>query len=273
MGAVALAPRLAVGPVPEPLSPRRRGRLLGALLLCGGLGVLLAAQAVAFRDPFEPFAPQIAGLLLRTDWGWAWLGQAAVAIGVLLAALRSGRAGPTWAGLALLAAAGPAFQGHSWAAQPRLAGVAAEIAHGWAATLWLGGLVALVAAARRGLAPRALAGAVTRFSPLAMAAVATLMASGTWAVWTHAGGIGELPGSPWGRVLFAKLALFTAMAALGAWNWRVTLPRLAAGGDGAEDGGAGPAAFTRGAAVLEATLGLAILLTTGFLVGLSPPGG
>lgn len=254
----------------------RRWRRSGAFGLVAALALLLATQAVAFRDPFEPWSPQIAGLVFRTDWGRTFTAQLLLALLLLLPAARA--RGRAVLGFGLASCATLAFTGHSWAAtsaQPWV--VVADAIHAVAAGLWVGGLLVLVgavrldraAAARRGLAVAEvgrsfdLAGAVIRFSTLAQIAVPALALTGVVASWVHGGGPAALLTPGWGRALAVKVALFGGMALLGLYNWRVTLPALRRRADAV--------GFGRGPAAWEALAGVAVLIVTAALVGLSPP--
>ncbi|MBT8404131.1 MAG: CopD family protein, partial [Gemmatimonadetes bacterium] len=103
------------------------------------------------------------------------------------------------------------------------------------------------------------------FSRAALFAVPALLVTGAAANWTHGGGLGALLQPGWGRALAIKILLVSGMAALGFYNWRVTLPRLQRGDP--------DVAFGRGAPAWEALLGLAVLGATAVLVALSPPSG
>ena len=62
--------------------------------------------------------------------------------------------------------------------------------------------------------------AVRAFSPLAVAAVTTIVVSGVVTAITYLGSVSELWSGVYGRTLILKLVLFAAVAALGAYNWR-----------------------------------------------------
>jgi len=68
--------------------------------------------------------------------------------------------------------------------------------------------------------------------------------------------------TPYGRVLLIKLGLFTLVGAVGAYNWRVTTPRVLATGG-----------ISRLRAAIAFELGFAVLLlgATAVLVATPPP--
>lgn len=275
-GGAAVGPYLASG-APHALAQRfgqatRGWARAGSSLIAVGLLATLAAQAILFRDPFDPFWPQVAGLVNRTDWGRAWSFQAALALGLVALAWSPRTHGRAFAGLAAAAAGALAFTGHSWAVEEwRVLTLAAEGVHAVAAAAWLGGVAYLALTLRGGSGPGAYR-ATARFSGLAVWAVPALVGTGLWATVAHAGGVGAVveaaSGSGWARTLVVKTGLFLFMGALGAYNWRVALPRLRRA---EEAGGGGDGGFARGPAAWEAVTGLAVLGATALLVGLTPP--
>ncbi|MBT8335754.1 MAG: hypothetical protein KJO11_04055, partial [Gemmatimonadetes bacterium] len=77
------------GATPDSLAATgSRWRRSAPLLLLGALAVLFGAQVVAFRDPFEALAPQVQGLLTRTDWGRVFSVQVALALAMIVPACR-----------------------------------------------------------------------------------------------------------------------------------------------------------------------------------------
>lgn len=255
----------------------RRWRTVGATGLLLALAVVGTAQAMAFRDPFEPWLPQIGGLLVGTDWGRAF-GLQVVLAGLLALPVVRARSGAVLA-LGLASAASLSLLGHSWAAGAGRAWVVvADAVHAGAGSLWVGGLLVLVAAARldRRAAEQGgvsvdgagrsfdLAGATARFSTLALVAVPAVVVTGSVATWVHGGGPAALLEPGWGRTLALKVGLFAVMGLLGLYNWRVTLPKLRRGADDVRFGAGVPA--------WEALAGVGVLLVTAVLVALSPPG-
>ena len=96
--------------------------------------------------------------------------------------------------------------------------VAADSVHVLAMSVWLGGLAALVLAlpaATRALAAadrtRLLAACLRRFSPLALASVAALLASGIGQSVAQLEALGDLTGTAFGRALLVKAALLIGL--------------------------------------------------------------
>ena len=186
-----------------------------------------------------------------------------LAMSVLVATLARRTRGPVGAGaLLLLAAAGvvvPAvLTGHSAEADHHLLAVTGLGLHVLAASLWVGGLLALLVHGRgRDLAP-----AATRFSAVALACFVATGTSGVLAAWLIVDDLGPTAvfATGYGWLLAAKTAALTVLGVIGWWHRRRTLPRLRAGR---------PSSFRRFAAaeagVMLATVALAVALSA------SPP--
>jgi putative copper resistance protein D len=150
--------------------------------------------------------------------------------------------------------------GHSSAAEDHVLAVTTLGVHVVTASLWVGGLLALLA---HGRAAEGLAGAVGRFSALALVCFAAAGTSGVLAAWLVLGGssgVGTVLGSGYGELLLGKTAALVVLGVLGWRHRRDALPRLRSGR---------PGAFRRfaavEAAVMLATVALAVALAA------SPP--
>jgi copper transport protein len=122
------------------------------------------------------------------------------------------------AGILGVALAGTwAMSGHARAGSDVPLAVLADTVHLLAMSVWIGGLVFLVATA---LAPRQpLADAVAtllRFSRTALAAVVVLVLTGIFQAWRELAGSGALTGSPWVGLLVFKIAAFGLLVVLAA---------------------------------------------------------
>lgn len=204
------------------------------------------------------------------------------ALGVIATARRTPRtvglpdmpAAPFWAwqvglGVALLLAGTVTFSSHAIESQhqPVLA-IFADAAHLGAMGLWFGGLLVLLIALPRWLRPlaaeartNALAASVGRFSNLALASVACLIATGIYAMTLHTTRATILNTS-YGQTLLIKHALILPLIATAALNLLVIKPRLR-----------GQERARRWLPRLlgaEAALGLAVLLVTATLTQLPP---
>jgi putative copper resistance protein D len=276
----------AAGRAALPLLDRRilvLARLALGVALAAGLLDLWRQIAVATgAGLWEALEPREGlAVLLDTRYGLVWLARHAllVLLGVLVLlarghedptdwlALRGQGLGFSAASLALGAAAG-----HAASAEAGAPAVALDALHLVAAAVWGGALVPLalgLAWARRLPPPAATqvaATAAARFSAVGLAAVGTLAASGIALAWQQVGGIPGLLGTPYGRWLGAKLALFGALVVVAAGNHLVWRRRLAAGGAAA----AGAAVRLRRRVLGEAALVGAILAIVAVL-GLTTP--
>jgi putative copper resistance protein D len=237
----------------------------------------LGAQAAAF--PVPPGAAS-SGLALRsldilgsTGFGHAWMVRLALLLVLLLVVLpqptrlRVGAA----ACLGLAATATLAFAGHAAAGDSLRR--SADMLHLVLAALWLGGLLplaVLLRATSRNVSARALldARAVTRrFSNLGVTIVGWLLATGLVNAWALVGGIPNLLGTAYGRLLTFKIGLFISMFAIASVNRQILTPQLKNEGPQSR---AAIRKLTRNTLV-EVTLGLLILLDVSVL-GISVPG-
>jgi putative copper resistance protein D len=101
------------------------------------------------------------------------------------------------------------------------------IVHVVAASLWVGGLAALLLHARG--EPAELAVAVPRFSTVALCCYAAIAASGIVAAWILLGSVSAVWGSRYGVVVTLKAAALIALGIFGWWHRRHTVPRIRAG--------------------------------------------
>jgi len=242
-----------------------------ALLLPIAVLVALRAQALQLVDEGERLSGVQYSLALASGWGEAWRAQAAAAALAVVAWLpRRGqpRLGPRLAPIAALAlAATLPLTGH-FRVLPSgvLLGVLTGSLHLIGGGLWLGTL-ALVASVGwiggvEGRQSR-VARLIIRFSPVALTGAAITGLSGVVTAWQTVASFSSTTGTPYGRTLLLKLGCLVGVAALGAWNWRVVQPRLAAGtGEG----------LLRRSALTELTLGAILLVITALLVVLPAPG-
>ncbi len=255
---------------------RAAGVGLGAaLILVVAAFARLHAQSVALAGLGGDGTGGVIGrLLTQTVWGTGWLVQIAAtvvaAIGFFMAR-RERALGWVLAAIAAIAlAVTPALTGHA-AALPNLAPVAviADAVHVASAGGWLGSLLlVLVAGMPAALAPdtgdRDVADLVNAFSTIALRFAAALGATGLIAAWLQVGSFAALWESGYGRTLLVKLAVASAVLAIGAYNWRRVRPAL---------GEKAGAALLRRSATAELAIGAVVLLITAVLVGMETPRG
>ena len=129
----------------------------------------------------------------------------------------------------MLIAATPAVSGHA-----RVEGgvaVASDSVHVIAASAWAGGLAFLLIALWRAQSEERwqfTAKAVPRFSALAVASIAMLLSAGVINGFLEVGSWRGLWETTYGQLLLVKVALVLPVLVLGAFNNRVSVPRLRA---------------------------------------------
>ena len=228
-----------------------------ALVVAGTLGQLLVGT---FAIAGTLSGDAVIEVVLGTVFG----STAATAIGagaMLVVAYASARGRLPGSRLASAAAAiafavALSAQGHG--AEPHTRTFLHAI-HLGAASVWLGGLVALVDAVDRGAASTR---AVIAFSRGALWLVIVLVGTGAARAAAHVGSLAEL-WTDYGRVLVFKLALGAGALAFALRHRRRTLPLLSAGG-------AIPRAFGRDLTA-ELALAFCTLLAAAALGQLPPP--
>jgi copper transport protein len=259
-----------------------RRRLLGALVVSGGLLAIVAVLGLPFEaaevggtNLADGFRAGLLAAVRGQRFGETWLLRAwlAVLFAVIALSLQvSQRRWRTAREIALLGvgvalpltatAAGHASVGGTLA-------FVADGAHVLGAAAWLGGLAFVLAAlalsppqARWPLAIRS----VPRFSLLAAAAVAVLVVAGIVSAYREVGAWRGLWETTYGELILTKAALALPLLALGAYNNRVTVPALRSGG------AASPTARTRllRAAGAELALLVVIVAVTAVLID-EPP--
>jgi copper transport protein len=207
--------------------------------------------------------------VLDTSFGKVWLVRAI--LGLALAALAiyawRRRSSPSTALVAIASAIAvtPALSGH--ARIEGSLGILSDSLHVVAAGVWAGGLafLALVLVEAGGDRWPLARTAVPRFSTLAVASVAVLVVSGIVSGFLEVRSWSALWETTYGQLLLIKVAILVPLLALGAYNNRVSVPRLQAGAPGP----AGRRAFAR-AVGTELALLLVIVGVTTALVA-EPP--
>jgi putative copper resistance protein D len=235
---------------------------------------------LAERMSEEPLAQVLADgtiqtVLSNTDFGQVWMIR--LTMSVALAALL---AWPKEAAALLVASAltgSLAWAGHA-AASPGALGIIhliADVLHLIAAAAWFGALIPLallLTSLRRAETPAAVKAAreaLSRFSPLGIVSVGTLVATGAVNTFMLAGSIPALTATDYGQLLGVKVAAFLVMLSFGAVNRLWLSPRVVPAVE-ATDRAAALRAIERNS-LIEAVLGTAIVLIVG-LLGTLPPG-
>lgn len=211
-------------------------------------------------------------LLATTIWGWGWLVGAA---GTLLSAASlifgHGRRA-AWRATAvgtILLALSFSLTGHATSAPKPVLYVMLDCIHVMAAGGWLGTLLVVAAVGLRSVLAlpveqrgHAASELINAFSTFALLCATTLVVTGFVAAWSHLPSVPALWQTHYGQALFRKLVVIAMTALVGAFNWRVIKPRLA---------DAATIPLLRKSAAAELAIGLAVVILTAILVGISPP--
>ncbi|WP_298888744.1 CopD family protein [uncultured Serinicoccus sp.] len=236
-----LAPRGPAGPSPGSLGSLRGASWTASGWLAAELVALVLTVSTIYGVPVWRLSTQSVLAVLTA----LPVGRAALDVTVLLLLVAVGSSvlvrghprgvRPT-AGVLLAAACGAVLlpsvlAGHSAAADHHVPAVLALSVHVLTASLWVGGLAALLLHGR-GRVESVLA--VRRFSALALGCVLLLLLSGVASALL----VGGTPswswaGEGWVHLLVAKSLLLAVLALLGAQHRRAALPALTAGRPGA----------------------------------------
>ncbi|QXC62886.1 copper resistance protein CopC/CopD [Aquihabitans sp. G128] len=257
-GAVLIGSALRRPDEPSPVT-----RLVGAL---AGLGIAtlllqlpIQAALATGRGWGSISESGVLDLALSDGVGWS------VAItGLALVAVLVTTGLPFKGAARLLALAGAAsaplgfvVTGHTRTMTPLAVAYVADAAHLLAASIWLGGLGALLVVLRRrraagdGLGAGA---AVATFSGWAGAIVAAVVVAGTVLGWIEVGGLHALTTTTYGRLLLLKVGLVALVLAGAAWNRFRLVPTLADADADADADAPAPTDSDRTAEVAEQVL-------------------
>lgn len=194
--------RFAVGPVPLRV-------MLGSFLLVFlGVSGLLHDVPVSSR-----FGGTMAAVALVSA-----LGAVFAAIAPMYPVLE-----PVVFGLAFVLLPGPSIAGHALDRGRSPFEVVADVVHVAAASVWLGGLVALGLSLR---APGDHTRTLRRFSNIALVSVAVLAATGVVRALSELDSVSQLWTTGYGRVLLVKSALLAVLVVLGWINRYRLVPRM-----------------------------------------------
>jgi len=282
IGAVAfkLLVLRAARAVPNELKQRMSQRAATLGMMAAVLVIIVALVRLNLESQMMSAMPDmpgmkamsVRGMVMRTDWGFAFRIQLASALGALLGFALAARVRGGWfvaTASALILAITPALGGHA-AASPRFTSlmIAADWLHVLGGATWLGSLLCVMAigvpiALTLELENRwgSIASLVNAFSPLALASAGVVVASGVFASWIRLEHLSALWQTTYGKTLVVKLLLVAITFGIGAYNFKRVQPQLVT-----EIG----ALRLRKSAAAELVVGFMILLVTGLLTGVSP---
>jgi copper transport protein len=273
--------------------------------VASGLGFLLQGASAAGVSLWASLKGAVLENTLDSRFGQVWGARAIdwLLLGTLLAAGRARRGAPIpvlrplapggegvaldplpprWA-LALVGigssylALTPALSGHASVQSPVWAFFPSDALHVLAASVWVGGIACLLLvlpSATRELEPsqrsRLLLATLTRFSPLALAAVITIALTGVLQAYIDVRSIDGLLHTTYGALIIAKTVLLAGLLSLGWVNRERVIPALSSiAAAGGSPGGVGMLArrTLRG----ESLLMLCVFGASAALVAYAPP--
>jgi len=219
------------------IAPSSRTRRLTRIILWTALAVCAASTAagVGLQGAYaaglglaDAFKPSLVRDVLDTQFGRVSVVRLALLVVVLLL-LRSflsrgeGGSAPRWwppsvAVLAVAIAATPGLGGHATSGDHVTLAIVADALHVLAMSLWLGGLVFLVAVLLRDAGVPDVRAGVTRFSRLALGCVITLIATGSFQSWRQLGSLEALRDTEYGQLLVVKIVLVAGMVVVAAFS-------------------------------------------------------
>jgi copper transport protein len=172
----------------------------------------------------------------------------------------------------------PALSGHGSSQSPIALNFPVNAIHVGAMAVWLGGLAALLlvlpVATRSAATPadrgRLLAGPLARFSTLALAMVALIMATGLIQAYVYVRHLGDLISTGYGRAVLAKFLLLLCVMGVAAYNRRSSVPQLEAIAERGESP-ARPGVLLRRALRAEVALLAVVIGVTAALASYAPP--
>ena len=215
LGALFLAAVL----VPELIGERRLGVMLvvAALVAVVGTIFMFAGQAHLISGSYLSFAD-----VVQIQSGRWWLARlAAIGLFALFIPARTflgSAAGRIEVALASIVVLGVvAAGGHAVAGDSVLAGFGATVVHLAAMSIWLGGLVLLVAGVPRNW----FWWTASQFSPWALGSVVALALTGSLNAWRQLGSFANLTDSAYGRWLVVKLLLVVVVVVIASFSRRL----------------------------------------------------
>ncbi|SMC38847.1 putative copper resistance protein D [Janibacter indicus] len=226
--------------VPETTRTARRESLAqlagGAAIVwfLAGIGRMLTdfASLAGLRLTDSTYFSQLVAFVWELDsTRTAVISSAIVGVIAIAAPLARTKGTLAWAAAGSVLALLPlALSGHSAASLDHMSGVNALAFHLVSATVWIGGLVALLVV-RPSLGTH-LAVTVRRYSSIAAWCFAFLVLSGLLATWINIGGLGGLD-SRYGVLLILKAVAAIVLGVIGWWHRNRIIAGLEAGAQGA----------------------------------------
>lgn len=135
-----------------------------------------------------------------------------------------------WRPAAVVVAVGllltPGLSGHAGTGRLVPLAIIADVAHVGGVSLWLGGLVVLLAVVLRRKHLEELREVVPRYSKLALGAICVIVASGAFQAWRQLGSLSNFRDTDYGKLLAAKLIAFGALIITAAFSREIVNRRF-----------------------------------------------
>ncbi len=278
-------------------------RLRVVLWIAAGIGLLATAAQIVlegaeaagisgFSAITKTIVEETLGTRFGTVWGFAFLAWLVIAVGTgLMGSFPHEQRGgssrsPSLRSLATLLVLVPlvylvlcpALGGHGSSQSPVALNFTVNAIHVASMAVWLGGLgtllLVLPSATRSAATPadrgRLLAGPLARFSTVALAMVALIMATGLIQAYVYVRHLGDLLSTGYGRAVLAKFLLLVVVMAVAAYNRRDSVPQLNAIAERGESPGR-PGILLRRALRAEVALLAVVIGVTAALASYAPP--
>ena len=120
----------------------------------------------------------------------------------------------------------PGLSGHAGSGDYVPLAIVADVAHVGGVSLWLGGLVVLLAVVLRRNHLEELREVVPRYSKLALGAISVIIVSGAFQAWRQLGSLSNLRDTDYGKLLAAKLIAFGALIITAAFSREIVNRRF-----------------------------------------------
>jgi copper transport protein len=120
----------------------------------------------------------------------------------------------------------PGLSGHAGTGRWVPFAIVADVAHVGGVSLWLGGLVVLLAVVLRRSHLDELREVVPRYSRLALGAICVIIVSGAFQAWRQLGSLSNLRDTDYGKLLAAKLIAFGALIITAAFSREIVNRRF-----------------------------------------------
>ena len=163
----------------------------------------------------------------------------------------------------------PGFVSNATFSEPALLGATVNLVHLTALSVWIGGLVMVVACVLPLRRRADVAVVMNRYSSVAFASVAVAVTTGTMLAWQLVGSWSSLVATPYGQTLVAKVAIVGLLLAVAQGSRRLVNQRLVPVLSGrSPSGGVKPLVVSVGS---EVVLAAAVLSAAALLVNIGPP--